>query len=113
SDSTPVVLTATNTQGVAVRLVSATWSGSTTLPSGLSAVLADALLPAPTNSTGSTSGSVSFTFSAPDKNFDFLAAGEMLTAIYNVTATGIDGLSSTRKVTIVIAGTNDAPVLAA
>jgi hypothetical protein len=48
-----------------------------------------------------------------DKNFDFLAAGETLTIVYNVTVTDDNGVSVTQPVTIIATGTNDAPVLAA
>jgi VCBS repeat-containing protein len=60
------------------------------------------------DSTGSGSGSIAFTFSATDKTFDFLATGQTLTVIYNVTVTDI-GASSTQPMTITIVGTNDAP----
>src|SRR5262249_15772627 len=95
-------------------LVSATWSGGATLPSGLSTVLASALSTSvSSDSTGSGSGSIAFTFSAADNTFDFLAAGERLTVIYNVTVTDETGGTSAQPVTITIIGSNDAPVLAA
>src|SRR5262249_7774244 len=57
-----------NTHTVGNSLVSATWSGGATLPSGLSTVLASALTTSvSSDSTGSGSGSVSFTFSATDQ----------------------------------------------
>ena len=59
------------------------------------------------------SGSIATTFSAADRNFDFLAANETLTIVYDVTVTDNQGVSLTRPVTITITGTNDAPVLAA
>jgi VCBS repeat-containing protein len=93
-------------------LVSAVWSGGALLPSGLNTVLGASLTTTVTDSTGTGTGSVGFKFSAADNNFDFLAAGETLTVIYNVTVS--DGtVSSTQPVTITITGTNDAPVLAA
>ena len=46
-------------------------------------------------------------------HFDFLAANETLTIVYDVTVTDNQGVSLTRPVTITIIGTNDAPVLAA
>ena len=58
-------------------------------------------------------GSIATTFSAPDRTFDFLAANEALTIVYNVTVTGSGGVSLTQPVTIAVTGTNDAPVLAA
>jgi VCBS repeat-containing protein len=74
-------------------------------------VLADALSTTTTDSTGSGSGSIALTFSAGDAAFDFLAAGQTLTVIYNVTITDEAGVSSTQPVTITIVGTNDTPVI--
>ena len=58
-------------------------------------------------------GSIATTFSAPDRTFDFLAANEALTIVYNVTVTGSGGVSLTQPVTIAVTGSNDEPVLAA
>jgi VCBS repeat-containing protein len=63
------------------------------------------------DSTGSGSGSIAFTFSATDNTFDFLATGQTLTVIYNVTVMDNTGASSTQPVTITIVGTNDAAVI--
>jgi VCBS repeat-containing protein len=76
-----------------------------------SAVLAGALS-VTAEGTGFNAGSITTTFSVADKNFDFLAAGETLTIVYNVTITGDNGVSVTQPVTIIATGTNDAPVLA-
>ncbi|HTQ84019.1 MAG TPA: VCBS domain-containing protein [Pseudolabrys sp.] len=101
----------TNTHTVTKSFASAVWSGGATLPSGLSAVLGTALSTVLIDSAGSGSGSIGYTFSAPDKTFDFLAAGETLTITYNVTVTDNDGISSTQPVTIIITGTNDSPAI--
>ncbi len=101
----------TDTHTVGTSLVSAIWSGGGTLPIGLSAVLASALSTTEADSTGTGAGSVGFKFSAADKNFDFLAAGETLTVTYNVTVTDSDHVSTTQPVTITITGTEDAPVI--
>ena len=101
----------TDHHAVSTSVTSATWSGGATLPSGLAAVLADALSTAMTDSTGSGSGSIALTFSAAETAFDFLAAGQTLTVIYNVTVTDDGGVSSTQPVTITIIGTNDTPVI--
>src|SRR5207244_2402944 len=61
---------------VSTSVASTTWSGGPTLPSGLAGVLAGALSTEPIGTTGSGSGSIAFTFSAADKNFDFLAANQ-------------------------------------
>jgi VCBS repeat-containing protein len=101
----------TDHHAVSTSVTSATWSGGATLPSGLAAVLTDALSTAMTDSTGSGSGSIALTFSAAETAFDFLAAGQTLTVIYNVTVTDEGGVSSTQPVTITIIGTNDTPVI--
>src|SRR5262249_14481611 len=54
-----------------------------------------------------------FRSSAADHNFPFLAASETLAVIYNVTVTDNSGSPSTQPVTIIITGSNGAPVLAA
>src|SRR5205807_5527640 len=98
---------------VSASLASITWSGGGTLPSGLRTVLASALATSASSDSTGFSGSITTTFSAADNNFDFLAANETLTIVYNVTATDSSGVSVTQPVTVTIAGTNDAPVLAA
>src|SRR5262249_5726391 len=76
----------TDQHTVSTSLASApTWSGGTTLPSGLTAALAGALSTTTTDSTGSGAGSIAATLSASDHAFDFLAAGETLKVTYNVT----------------------------
>ena len=97
---------------VSATMASMTWSGGATPPSGLAEVLAGALS-ITTESANPVSGSIATTFSAADRNFDFLAANETLTIVYDVTVTDNQGVSLTRPVTITITGTNDAPVLAA
>ena len=97
---------------VSATMASMTWSGGATLPSGLGEVLAGALS-ITTEGADSGFGSIATTFSAPDRNFDFLAANEALTIVYDVTVTGNRGVSLTQPVTITVTGTNDAPVLAA
>ena len=100
-----------DTHTVSTNVASAIWSGGGTLPGGLSAALMSALSTTLTDSTGSGSGAVGFTFSAADKTFDFLAAGETLTVTYGVTVTDNNNVSSTQPITVTITGTNDAPVL--
>jgi VCBS repeat-containing protein len=95
---------------VSTSVASATWSGGATLPSGLAAALAGALSTTESDSAGADSGSIAFTFSADDITFNFLAASQTLTIIYEVTVTDNNGVSSTQPVTITITGTNDAPV---
>src|SRR5262249_23623142 len=59
-------------------------------------------------------GKVTWLYSVPDNQFDFLAAGETLTFTYHVTATVIYN-GTTEQVgldlTVVVTGTNDQPVI--
>ena len=102
-----------DTHTVSAGLISAVWSGGSTLPSRLSATLAGALLTTEADSTGSGAGSVFFTFNAADNKFDFLAKGETLTVTYDATVTDDNHISSTQPVTVTITGSNDTPMLAA
>jgi VCBS repeat-containing protein len=92
---------------VAVALTSAAWSvDPTSLPPQTLSDLQTALATALHDSTGSGSGGIDWTFSIPDKDLDFLSAGETLTATYNVTV--MDGTtSSTQMVTITMNGASD------
>jgi len=88
------------------------WSGGN-LTAAQEAALAAAstLTLSETDSTGSGVGSIAFTYSAADKIFDFLTAGQTLTVTYNVTVTDNVGVSSTQLVMITIHGANDAAVI--
>ncbi|MGI9213676.1 MAG: VCBS domain-containing protein, partial [Methylococcaceae bacterium] len=73
------------------------------------------------DSDGSGLGTQGWTFSKPDNFFDFLAAGETLTAVYTVTftdkqtQTGVTQQAATvsQDVTITVTGTNDSPTVTA
>lgn len=84
-----------DTHTIGTSVASIIWSGGTTLPSGLSTILGGALSTTETDSTGTGAGTVGFSFSAPDKNFDFLAKGETLTITYDVTVTDSNHVSTT------------------
>jgi VCBS repeat-containing protein len=58
-----------------------------------------------------TSGTLAWTFALADKYVDFLAVGETLTVVYDVTVTDNNGASSTQQVSIVFTGTNDTPAI--
>jgi VCBS repeat-containing protein len=91
---------------VQVALDSAVWSGGDLIPEQTQADLSAALATALHDSRGSGTGSVDWTFSIPDKDLDFLSAGQTLTATYDVTVS--DGsTSSTQTVTIVMSGASD------
>ena len=62
-----------------------------------------------------TAGTLAWQFGLADRNVDFLAVGETLTAVYDVTLTDHHTGSpfsdtSTQQVTVVFTGTNDTPV---
>ena len=100
-----------DTHTVGKNLISVDWSGGGSLPSGLTTVLTGALSTTLTDSPGSGAGSVGFTFSAADNNFDFLREGQTLTVKYNVTVIDSNHVSSVQQITIVITGTNDVPTI--
>lgn len=81
------------------------------LPEGLDRLLASAMTTSLTDSTGSGAGKVGFRFSLADSATSFLAAGETLTVTYEVILRDNHGRSTSRPVTFVITGTNDAPVI--
>ena len=91
-------------QNIADTVLSVTWSGGSVLPGGLYSTLQASLTETLTNGVG-------FKFSAADNIFDFLADGETLAVIYDVTVTDNHGFNTTRPVTIIVTGTNDAPVI--
>jgi VCBS repeat-containing protein len=101
---TDVDLSDVHTVGVA--LTSATWSANPFVPGDTFNDLQTALATALHDSTGTGSGGIDWTFSIPDKDLDFLGAGETLTATYDVTV--MDGTaSSTQTVTVTIDGAAD------
>ncbi|HLH89324.1 MAG TPA: VCBS domain-containing protein [Xanthobacteraceae bacterium] len=94
-------------------LVSAVWSGASQfigIPQQTLNDLATAMTAQVTaESTNGATGSVQWTASLPDKDLDFLAQGETLTAIYNITVADPSGGSSTEAVTVTFNGANDEP----
>ena len=103
-----------NTHSVSQAAPTFSWSGGT-----LSAVSQAALTTASTlaltktDSTGTGSGSVAWTYAANDATFDFLAAGETLAVTYDVTITDNNNATATQTVTLTVTGTNDAPTIVA
>ena len=63
------------------------------------------------DASNSSPGDVDWHFQLPDNALDFLAAGETLTLVYNVTLTNSHLASDTRQVTVTVTGTDDAPVI--
>jgi VCBS repeat-containing protein len=89
-----------------------TWSGGTLSASQISALTAAGTLTlVETDSTGSGAGSVAWTYKITDSALDFLAAGETLTATYDVTISDGHGGTATQQVTVTATGTNDVPVI--
>ena len=103
-----------DTHTASASLNTATWSGGSTIPSASLTALGNAM--SDSISVDSTVGTLSWQFSLPDMNADFLAVGETLTAVYDVTVTDHRTGSpfqdtSTQQETVVITGTNDVPVV--
>jgi VCBS repeat-containing protein len=98
-----------DTHTASASLHSATWSGGATIPAATQTALTTAM--SDSISLDSTAGTLSWQFSLADQFVDFLAVGETLTAVYDVTVTDNHNASSTQQVTIVFTGTNDTPQL--
>ena len=92
-----------DTHTVSVTLAST----SSAVPAATQADLAHAVTTVLHDSTGTGSGSIDWNFAIPDKDLDYLSAGQTLTVDYNVKVS--DGsTSSTQTVAVVITGANDA-----
>ncbi|SFJ27898.1 VCBS repeat-containing protein, partial [Bradyrhizobium sp. Gha] len=63
------------------------------------------------DSTSTGAGAVAWSYSAQDKTFDFLAAGQTLAVTYLVSVKDGHGGTVGQNVVVTITGTNDAPVL--
>ena len=63
--------------------------------------------------SGSSSGVINTTFSAPDLAFDYLAAGQSVTITYMVQLDDHAGGISTQNVTVTVVGSNDKPAYSA
>src|SRR5258706_1977796 len=88
------------------------WSGGTLSAGQISALTsASTLALTKTDSTGTGSGSVAWNYSAQDKTFDFLAAGQTLAVTYAVTVDDGHGFTTSQNVVVTVTGTNDAPVI--
>ncbi|MCK1387443.1 VCBS domain-containing protein [Bradyrhizobium sp. 21] len=60
--------------------------------------------------SGSSTGTINTTFSAPDLAFDYLAAGQHLDITYTVQLDDHAGGVSTQTVTVTVVGSNDKPI---
>ena len=65
------------------------------------------------DSTDGVQGSQSWSFSAPDSYFDYLADGETVTLTYTVEVDDHHGGVTSQDIVVTVNGSNDAPVIAA
>ena len=65
------------------------------------------------DSTDGVQGSKSWSFSAPDSYFDYLADGETVTLTYTVEVDDHHGGVTSQDIVVTVNGSNDAPVIAA
>ena len=99
-----------DTHTASANLDSAAWSGGIAIPVATQTALAIAM--ADSIGVDGTTGSLNWQFGLADRNVDFLAVGETLTAVYDVTVADHHAGSSvsdsaTQHVTVVFTGTND------
>lgn len=96
----------------AVTITGVTASGVTTgLANGV-VQLGWLSLGALTDSTDGATASKSWTFSAPDDYFDYLASGEAVTLTYTVEVDDHHGGLTSQNVVVTVNGSNDAPLIA-
>jgi VCBS repeat-containing protein len=105
-----------DTHSASTSLHSVTWSDGATIPSASLTALGSAM--SDSIDLDGTAGTLGWHFSLADKNVDFLAVGETLTVVYDLTLTDHHTGSpfndtSTQQVTIVFTGANDTPVVVA
>jgi VCBS repeat-containing protein len=97
-----------DTHGAAISAPVLSWSGGA-LPDAVASALANvASAVVATDTVGTGAGAVTVTFAAPQSTFDFLAAGQTLTATYTVTVSDGNGGTASQPVTFTVIGTNDA-----
>jgi VCBS repeat-containing protein len=112
-DTTPVQTLAftdvdlADTHSVSVALDSAVWSANPDfIPGQTFNDLQNAIITTLHDSTGNGAGTIDWNFSIADKDLDFLAPGDTLTATYDITVS--DGITtSTQQVTVTATGAAD------
>jgi VCBS repeat-containing protein len=98
----------TDTHTTSATLKSAAWSSGGTVPTDSLSDLSNALSSAITaDSNGS--GTIKWSFAAPDEDFDFLAKGEKLVLTYNVLVQDNHGGTAKQTVTLTVTGSDDKP----
>jgi VCBS repeat-containing protein len=100
----------TDTHTTSAGLFSAAWSSGHTVPSGELTDF-DTALSSSIVSDSNGSGSIRWSFAAPDSDFDFLASGERLVLTYNVVVADNHGGTATQTVTVTVTGSEDRPVI--
>src|SRR5579883_2071117 len=106
----------THTVSASYESGSAVWSGgsSASIPTRTLTDLSKALNVLETaDSLSGQTGSVTWTASLPDKDLDFLAAGETLSATFNIDVTDNFRSGSGEQVVVTFNGANDAPIITA
>jgi Ca2+-binding RTX toxin-like protein len=100
-----------DTHGASVLSVAA--SGTTSGLPANATLLAMLGLGSVTEQAGATAGSLPWTFTAQDKTFDYLGAGQTATLNYVVQLSDGNGGTVSQNVTVTITGTNDTPLVSA
>jgi VCBS repeat-containing protein len=99
-----------DTHTTSASLRSAAWSSGNTVPSGeltdFNGALSSSIV-----SDSNGSGSIRWSFAAPDRDFDFLATGERLVLTYNVVVADNHGGTATQTVTVTVTGSEDRPIV--
>ena len=106
-------LTDTHTASASYVAGSAVWSGGaeSAIPAQTLTDLAATMTAQLTaESTNGATGSITWTANLPDKDLDFLAQGETLSATFNVTVDDGQGGTTTQQVVVTFDGANDNPV---
>ena len=99
-----------DTHGISVTDHTFVWTGGTLSSAQNNELLNAFTLGTEVDSTETGTGTQQWHFSAADSTFDFLAAGEQLTASYQVTVNDNTGGTVTKDVVVTITGANDVPV---
>jgi len=58
-------------------------------------------------------GTINWAYTPSDADIDFLGEGEVVTAVFTITITDDEGATAQQDVTIIVTGTNDAPIAVA
>ncbi|PUE22823.1 hypothetical protein B9Z38_15035 [Limnohabitans sp. MMS-10A-160] len=101
-----------NTLTATAAPATATWSGGTSLPTGVDVsalVAASALTFGPGVTPNGTASNITWTYDPAAANLDWLPIGQTITLTYPVSVSDGQGSSVSQPLVITITGTNDAP----